>query len=273
MGHENQTKETRAKETLLVVDDDESVRRGLYWTLNSDYRVLEAASREEAVKLLQQESIDLVLSDLHLPPHVEDISEGLAIIQAAREMNPPVQVVVITASNSKRAALEAVKRGAHGFFEKPLDAAEVLHIVNQAVRMRRLELENARLRDELVGATGFGRLIGSSQALEKTLKQARAVADTSATVLIIGENGTGKEMLARAIHEESQRACGPFIGVSCAALPESLIESELFGHEKGAFTSANYSRQGRFELADGGTLFLYEIVELTPSVQVKLLRV
>jgi DNA-binding NtrC family response regulator len=273
MGHENQIKETRIKETLLVVDDDESVRRGLYWTLNSDYRVLESASREEAVKLLQQESIDLVLSDLHLPPHVEDISEGLAIIEAARERNPPVQVVVITASNSKRAALEAVKRGAYGFFEKPLDAAEVLHIVNQAVRMRRLELENARLRDELVGATGFGRLIGSSQALEKTLKQARAVAGTSATVLIIGENGTGKEILARAIHEESQRSRGPFIGVSCAALPESLIESEMFGHEKGAFTSANYSRQGRFELADGGTLFLDEIVELTPSVQVKLLRV
>src|SRR5882762_8508775 len=273
MGHESQTKESRAKETLLVVDDDESVRRGLYWTLTSDYRVLESASREEAVKLLQHESIDLVLSDLHLPPNVEDISEGLAIIEAAREMNPPAQVVVINASNSKRAALEAVKRGAYGSFEKPLDAAEVLHIVNQAVRMRRLELENARLRDELVGAKGFGRLIGLSPALEKTLKQARAVADTSATVLIIGENGTGKEMLARAVHEESQRARGPFIGVSCAALPESLIESELFGHEKGAFTSANYSRQGRFELADGGTLFLDEIVELTPNVQVKLLRV
>jgi DNA-binding NtrC family response regulator len=273
MGQENQTKETSVKETLLVVDDDESVRRGLYWTLNSEYRVLESASRDEAVKLLQQERIDLVLSDLHLPPNVEDISEGLAIIEAAREMSPPVQVVVITASNSKRAALEAVKRGAYGFFEKPLDAAEVLHIVNQAVRMRRLELENARLRDELVGASGFGRLIGSSQSLEKTLKQARAVADTSATVLIIGENGTGKEMLARAIHEESQRARGPFIAVSCAALPESLIESELFGHEKGAFTSAHHARQGRFELADGGTLFLDEIVELTPSVQVKLLRV
>jgi len=273
MGHQSQTNESRVPETLLVVDDDESVRRGLYWTLNSEYRVLESASREEAVNLLQRERIDLVLSDLHLPPHVDDISEGLAIIEAARERNPPVQVVVITASNSKRAALEAVKRGAYGFFEKPLDAAEVLHIVNQAVRMRRLELENARLRDELVGASGFGRLIGSSQALEKTLKQARAVAGTSATVLIVGENGTGKEMLARAIHEESQRARGPFIAVSCAALPESLIESELFGHEKGAFTSAHHARQGRFELADGGTLFLDEIVELTPSVQVKLLRV
>src|SRR4029079_9349790 len=136
-----------------------------------------------------------------------------------------------------------------------------------------LEVENLRLREELLGARGFGRLIGSSPALEKTLKQARAIADTTATVLIVGENGTGKEMLACAIHEESQRAKAPFIAVSCAALPETLIESELFGHEKGAFTSAANSRMGRFELADGGTLFLDEIGDLSATVQVKLLRV
>jgi len=278
MGKENQSsqtqsRETQLKQTILVVDDNEAVRRSLFWTLSSDFRVLESSSREDAVKLLEQEKIDVVVSDLHLPPHLDDISEGLAIIEAARNSRPPVQVVVITGSESKRAGLEAVKRGAYGFFEKPLDAAEVVHIVNQAGRMRRLEVENALLKDELGGARGFGRLIGSSQALEKTLKQARAVADTSATVLLNGENGTGKEMLARAIHEESQRAQGPFIAVSCAALPESLIESELFGHEKGAFTSATHARAGRFELADGGTLFLDEIVELTPNVQVKLLRV
>ena len=273
MGHENQTKETRVKETLLVVDDDESVRRGLYWTLNSDYRVLESTSREEAVKLLQQESIDLVLSDLHLPPHVEDISEGLAIIEAARERNPPVQVVVITASNSKHAALEAVKRGAYGFFEKPLDPGELLHIVNQAARMRQLEIENRRLRDELSRPPGFTHLMGTSQALERVLKQAKSVAATSATVLLTGENGTGKEMLARAIHQESPRTDGPFVAVSCAALPEALIESELFGHEKGAFTSAIQTHKGRFELADGGTLFLDEIGDLSAAVQVKLLRV
>jgi DNA-binding NtrC family response regulator len=264
---------TRRRETVLVVDDDDSVRRGLLWALNTDYLVLESSSRLDAVKQLQREQIDVVISDLHLPPNVDDIDEGLAIIEAARETYPPVQVVVITGSNSKRAALEAVKRGAYGFFEKPVDAAEVLHIVNQAARMRRLEIENTRLRDELLGSRGFGRLIGTSQALEKTLKNARAVADTSATVLIVGENGTGKEMISRAIHEESQRAAAPFIAVSCAALPESLIESELFGHEKGAFTSATGARMGRFELANGGTLFLDEIVELTPSVQVKLLRV
>jgi two-component system nitrogen regulation response regulator NtrX len=270
---EPQSRESKLKETVLVVDDDEAVRRSLFWTLNSDYRVLESASRADAVKLLHQEEIDVVVSDLHLPPHLDDISEGLAIIEAARKCQPPVQVIVITGTESKRAGLEAVKLGAYGFFEKPLDATEVVHIVNQAGRMRKLEVENARLKDELLGARGFGRLIGLSPALEKTLKQARAVADTTATVLINGENGTGKEMLARAIHEQSQRANGPFIAVSCAALPESLIESELFGHEKGAFTSAMHARAGRFELADGGTLFLDEIVELTPNVQVKLLRV
>ncbi|MFN2493135.1 MAG: sigma-54-dependent transcriptional regulator [Pyrinomonadaceae bacterium] len=273
MGKINQLDGNRIKDVVLIVDDDESVRRGLFWTLSSEYRVLECSSRSEALKLLQKEQIDVVVSDLHLPPHVEEITEGLAIIEAARDTRPPVQVVVITGTNSKRAALEAVKRGAYGYFEKPLDADEVLHIINQAARLRRLESENARLREKIVGATGFGRLIGSSQSLEKTLKQAKAVSDTCATVLIVGENGTGKEMLARAIHEESQRAHGPFIAVSCAALPESLIESELFGHEKGAFTSATHARMGRFELADGGTLFLDEIVDLTPNVQVKLLRV
>jgi len=269
----NEPEMSAAKEMILIVDDDESIRRGLVWTLNSDYRVVEASSRQEALKILQHEPVDIVISDLHLPPRLEDISEGLLVVEAARERHPPLQVVVITGTEDKSAAREAVKRGAYGFFEKPLDAAEVLHIVNQAARMRRLEVENARLRDELVGFRGFGRLIGSSASLEKTLKQARAVANTSATVLIIGENGTGKEMLARAIHEESPRANGPFIAVSCAALPETLIESELFGHEKGAFTSATHARMGRFELANGGTLFLDEIVELSHSVQVKLLRV
>ena len=261
------------KGTILVVDDDSAVRRGLYWTLSPDYRVFEAESRSAALDLLEKENIDVVVSDLHLPPHIDDIAEGLGIVQAARGITPPAQVVVITASDARRAALEAVKLGAYGFFQKPLDAAEVLHIVSQAVRMRRLELENARLRDELLSVRGFCDLIGSSESLQKTLKLARAVAATSATTLLIGENGTGKEMLARAIHHESSRASGPFIAVSCAALPESLIESEMFGHEKGAFTSASRSRKGRFELADGGTLFLDEIGELTPAVQVKLLRV
>ena len=267
------TEQTQVKGTVLVVDDDDAVRSGLYWALTSDYQVLQASSRDDATAFINSEEIDVVVSDLHLPPHVEDISEGLALIDVARARDHPLQVVVITGSDSKRAALEAVKHGAYGFFEKPLDSDEVLHIVNQAARMRRLEIENRRLRHELARPPAFAHLLGTSQSLEKTLMQARAVAVTSATVLLTGENGTGKEMLARAIHDESPRASGPFVGVSCAALPETLIESELFGHEKGAFTSATQTRKGRFELADGGTLFLDEISDLSAAVQVKLLRV
>ncbi|HJU92152.1 MAG TPA: sigma-54 dependent transcriptional regulator [Pyrinomonadaceae bacterium] len=261
------------KGIVLVVDDDDAVRSGLYWALTSDYQVLQASSRDEACALINDEEIEVVVSDLHLPPNVDDIHEGLALIDVARAQDPPLQVVVITGSDSKRAALEAVKRGAYGFFEKPLDPAELLHIVNQAARLRQLEIENRRLREELSRPPGFAHLTGTSQALERVLKQAKSVAATSATVLLSGENGTGKEMLARAIHQESPRASGPFVAVSCAALPEALIESELFGHEKGAFTSATQSHKGRFELANGGTLFLDEIGDLSAAVQVKLLRV
>src|ERR1044072_4921496 len=273
MTNANQSDAAPARETVLVVDDEESVRRQLLWALKADYHVLEAASRIEAVRTLHQHHVDVVISDLCLPPQVDDISEGLAIIEAARNCEPPVQGVVITGADAKRAALEVVKRGAYGFFENPLDAAELLHIVNQAARMRLLEIENRRLRSELPRPPGLVHLIGASLALESVLKQARSVASTSATVLLTGENGTGKEMLARAIHEESPRSAGPFVAVSCAALPESLIESELFGHEKGAFTSATQTRKGRFELANGGTLLLDEVGDLTPAVQVKLLRV
>ncbi len=266
--------ETKGKVTVLVVDDDEAIRRQLFWALDEQYHVLEASTREEATALLQHEKVDVVLSDLHLPPNVDDISEGLAIVEAARAERPPVPVIVITGSASRRAGMEAVNRGAYGFFEKPFDAEEVSHIVNQAARLRRLEQDNLRLRSELLcSLKGFAHLVGASRSLERTLKQARAVAPTSATVLLTGENGTGKEMLALAIHEESARADGPFVAVSCAALPEALIESELFGYEKGAFTGALGSKKGRFELADGGTLFLDEIGELSAAVQVKLLRV
>src|ERR1041385_2796661 len=265
--------ETHPRGTVLVVDDDDAVRSGLYWALASDYHVLQAASREQACALINDEESEVVVSDLHLPPHLDDIAEGLALIDLARAQDPPLQVVVITGSDSKRAALEAVRRGAYGFFEKPLDPAELLHIVNQAARMRQLEIENRRLREELSRPPGFTHLMGTRQALERVLKQARSVAATAATVLLTGENGTGKEMLARAIHQESPRTDGPFVAVSCAALPEALIESELFGHEKGAFTNATQSHKGRFELADGGTLFLDEIGDLSAAVQVKLLRV
>src|SRR5436190_19388432 len=166
------------KGTVLVVDDDDAVRSGLYWALNSDYQVLQASSRDEACAFIHDEAIEVVVSDLHLPPHIDDIGEGLALIDVARSQDPPLQVVVITGSDSKRAALEAVRRGAYGFFEKPLDPAELLHIVNQAARMRLLEIENRRLREELSRPPGFIHLLGASSALEKVLKQARSVAAT-----------------------------------------------------------------------------------------------
>jgi DNA-binding NtrC family response regulator len=270
---EDTPEHTQEKATVLVVDDDQVLRRQLFWALDAEHHVLEADSRASAIAQLQSGRVQVVLSDLHLPPDLDGISEGLAIIEAARAARPSIPVVVITGSNSRQTALEAIRCGAYGFFEKPFNEDEVTHIVRQAARVRHLEEENLRLRASLGTFRGFGRLLGSSPALERIMKQARAVADTSATVLLTGENGTGKEMLALAIHEESPRVEQPFIAVSCAALPESLIESELFGHEKGAFTGAMQARKGRFELADGGTLFLDEIGELNQAMQVKLLRV
>src|SRR5215212_6803321 len=266
------TEQAEQKTTVLVVDDDRLLRRQLYWALAARHRVLEAETRAEAVDILRRERVDVVISDLHLPPDLDGIKEGLAIVEAARGERPAVPAVVITGSDNKQAALEAVRRGAYGFFQKPFDEAEVSHIVTQAARLRRLEAEVLRLRSELQLFSGFGRFVGTSAALESVLKQARAVADTNATVLITGENGTGKEVLARAVHEESTRRDGPFVAVSCAALPEQLIESELFGHVKGAYTDAKNDRAGRFVVADGGTLFLDEIGELSQAVQVKLLR-
>jgi DNA-binding NtrC family response regulator len=261
------------KQTILIVDDHDAVRKQLYWALEDNYHVLEAASSTEALQILEKAGITVVLSDLHLPPILSDISGGLSVLEAARKYTPPIPVIVVTGSEDRRTALEVVQRGAYGLFQKPFDADEVGIIVGQAAQHYLLESENTRLRTELQRASGWQEIVGESARLRRIFEQARAVADTNATVLITGESGTGKEVLARAIHRASPRLEKPFIACAIAALPENLIEDELFGHEKGAFTGATARRQGRFELADGGTLFLDEIGELTPSMQVKLLRV
>src|SRR6266542_1650109 len=262
-----------SKQTVLVVDDHEAVRKQLFWALEEKYRVLQADSRRQALQLLEAEPIDVVLCDLRMPPVESDISEGLAILEAARKLNPLLPVIVITGDEDRETALKVVQRGAYDLFHKPFKIDEVEIIVRRAANHYSLEQDNLNLRKELGKAGWQGGIVGSSPSLRRVTDQARSVAVTSATVLITGESGTGKEMLAQFIHNISPRARAPFVACNIAALPESLVESELFGHEKGAFTGANTRRQGRFELADSGTLFLDEIGELSPGMQVKLLRV
>ncbi|MBL8191381.1 MAG: sigma-54-dependent Fis family transcriptional regulator [Acidobacteria bacterium] len=262
------------KQTVLVVDDHESIRKQLYWALEENYRVLQASSRAEALALVEKEPIDVVLSDLRMPPSEQDISEGLGILEFVRKFNPVLPVIIITGDEDRETALQVVHRGAYDLFYKPFKVDEVEIIVRRAAQHFRLENENLKLRDELRSSAGWQEgIVGSSPALRRVIDQARAVAETSATVLITGESGTGKEMMARFIHNISPRARAPFIACNIAALPETLVESELFGHEKGAFTGAAVRRQGRFELADTGTMFLDEIGEMSPAIQVKMLRV
>lgn len=262
------------KQTVLVVDDHEAVRKQLYWALEENYRVLQASSRAQALALIEKEPIDVVLSDLRMPPAEHDITEGLAILEAVRKFNSLLPVIVITGDEDRETALKVVQRGAYDLFYKPFNVDEVEIIVRRAAQHYLLETDNLKLRNELRRSGGWQEgIVGSSPSLRRVMDQARAVAETNATVLVTGESGTGKEMMARFIHNISPRARAPFIACNIAALPETLVESELFGHEKGAFTGATNRRQGRFELADTGTLFLDEIGELTPAMQVKLLRV
>ncbi|MBI1759812.1 MAG: sigma-54-dependent Fis family transcriptional regulator [Acidobacteria bacterium] len=259
------------KQTILVIDDQQAIRNQLYWALEENYNVLQASSRTQAIQILERELVDVVLTDLHMPPNDQDISEGLGVLEAARRLNPALPVIVISGDDEHETAIKVViQKGAYDFFQKPFNVEQVEYIVRRAANFYRLYQDNIALRSE---DRSKHDVVGSSPALTRILDQAHAVSDTSATVLITGESGTGKEVLARFIHNTSPRATKPFIACNIAALPESLIESELFGHEKGAYTGAQTRRQGRFELADGGTLFLDEIGELTPAMQVKLLRV
>ena len=230
-------------------------------------------SRNQALSMLETEPIDVVLCDLRMPPVESDITEGLAMVEFALKRCSSLPVIVIAGDEDRETAIKVVQRGAYDLFHKPFNIDEVEIIVRRAANHYSLEQDNLSLRNQLGKAGGRKALSAQALALRRIIDQARAVAETSATVLITGESGTGKEMLSRFIHNISPRARAPFIACNIAALPESLVESELFGHEKGAFTGANTRRQGRFELADSGTLFLDEIGEMTPAMQVKLLRV
>lgn len=257
---------------MLVIDDEEPFRRGLYWSFKDEFQIFEADSRAAALEIVQREEIDVVLCDLHLPPNEKEITEGLAIIETLHQETPHLSIIVLTGTSNPKSALEAIKQGAYGYLEKGFDTNDILPLIRQAARISRLEKELFSLRLENRREKSFGSLIGTNKTLENVLTQARIVAATDATVLITGESGTGKGLLARTMHEESPRRNGQFVSISCGALPETLIESELFGYEKGAFTGALHQKKGRIEFAEGGTLFLDEISELSPGVQVKLLN-
>jgi DNA-binding NtrC family response regulator len=254
--------------TVLVVDDEPSNLSSIEKIFQKDgMRVLTAPSARAALDLLRAHRVDVVLTDLMMPA-----VSGLELLRAIRQAAPDVEVVLMTAYGTVETAVQAMREGAYDFVEKPLKRMTIVKTVRKAAERRTLTLENRQLKQELSVLTGR-EIVGTSPALRRVLDIVLQAAPSSATVLVLGESGTGKELLARYIHQHSSRAAAPFVAVNCSAIPETILEAELFGHERGAFTGAHARRDGRFARADGGTLFLDEIGELSPSVQVKLLRV
>jgi DNA-binding NtrC family response regulator len=254
--------------TILIVDDEKHTRDGLRRLLENDYDVYVAGDVGGAVNVLEREQIDLLLTDLRLGGE-----DGMKLIDRALKMPRAPICIMMTAYGSIDVAVEAMKRGAYDFVTKPLNLDKVEMLIARAVRARKLEQENRALREQVDERYGLENISGDSPALHEVLDTIRQVAPSSANVLIEGESGTGKELAAHAIHNLSRRNKAKFVIVHCAALSPTLLESELFGHEKGAFTGAHERRIGRFEQASGGTIFLDEVAEIAPSTQVKLLRV
>jgi two-component system NtrC family response regulator len=240
------------------------------WALTSDYTVVEAEDRRSAVAAVKREAPPLVVLDLGLPPAVDASTEGLAILQEVLQLNPSTKVVVVTGNTDRANALAAIAGGAYDFLEKPVQLDLLKTLLQRAWHVASLEQENRALREDISG--GFEELIGASPAMQVVYDKIRRVAGSSVPVLIQGETGTGKELVARAIHRQSPRQAGPFVAINCGAIPETLIESELFGHEKGSFTGAHKLQKGKVEFAHQGTLFLDEIGDLAMPMQVKLLR-
>jgi len=255
--------------TILVVDDEPELSRALSKLLGRHgYQVMTAGNGEEALVLLRRQDIQLVLTDLQMPK-----MGGLDLLKAGQVISPQTEFVIISGHGTIETAVDAMRSGAYDFIEKPFSTSTTLKVVRKAVEKQMLRAENRQLRRELAEMQGLNAIIGKSEPMRVATDTARQVAGSSATILLTGESGTGKEVFAAAIHNWSDRAKRPMIRVSCAALPEALLEAELFGYEKGAFTGAVARRQGRFEAAHRGTLFLDEVGEMTPTTQVKLLRV
>lgn len=256
---------------LLVVDDDEDIRSQMKWALSRDYEVLLAEDRTSAESTFRQSRPCVVLLDLGLPPHPGSTQEGMTTLATLTEIDPLTKIIVITGQSDKEHALRAIGEGAYDFLCKPVDMGELKIILKRAVHVGLLEREYREIQRQ-IGADAFEGMLGTSPEMQKVFTIIRKVAASDASVLILGDSGTGKEMAARAIHQRSPRKSGPFIAINCGAIPENLLESELFGHEKGAFTGAHAQRPGLIETADKGTLFLDEVGELPLGLQVKLLR-
>jgi two-component system NtrC family response regulator len=256
---------------LLIVDDQEDIRTQMRWALAEDYDVSLAEDRTAALALFDGKSPWVVLLDLGLPPHPNDTTEGFQALGEILSRDPGAKIIVITGQGERDIAIKAIGEGAYDFLCKPIDTAEIKIILKRAFYVAGLERQ-ARERSGEVGDEGFEGMLGTSPQMQQVFTAIRKVATTDAPVLLLGESGTGKEMVALAIHRRSARKEGPFVAINCSAIPETLLESELFGHEKGAFTGAHVQRKGRFEMASGGTLFLDEIGELPTALQVKLLR-
>lgn len=260
-----------SKSKLLIVDDDTSIRTQLKWALAEEYAVFLAEDGAEALLHFKKEHPPLVALDLGLPPAPREATEGLRVLGKILEIAPETKVIIISGNMDKTNAVKAIASGAYDFFSKPVELSELQIILKRALQLYELERENKLLQKRLAEEP-FSEMMGQSEAILDIFTTIRKVATTDAPVLILGESGTGKELISRAIHQESQRRKKPFIVINCGAIPGELLESELFGHEKGAFTGANALKKGKFEFADGGTLFLDEIGDMPLLLQVKLLR-
>ncbi|MDD2305715.1 MAG: sigma-54 dependent transcriptional regulator [Prolixibacteraceae bacterium] len=257
------------KISILIVDDEESVRDSLYnWFLEDGFRVECAENAKRALTILESDQFDIILADIKMPG-----MDGLEMLRRIKSIKPDSIVIVMTAFATVDTAVKALKDGAYDYVTKPFDPDDLTHLIRNATKQIALVEENETLKQKVTSLENVEDLIGKSEAMKNVLKQVESVAQTNSSVIITGESGTGKELIARAIHANSPRKFFPFVSVHCGALTESLLESELFGHEKGAFTGAMYNRKGRFEMADSGSIFLDEIATISTKMQVELLRV
>lgn len=256
-------------ETILIIEDKESMAQMLKETLETaGYHPLIARDGMEGIKRIKENRIDIVLTDLKLPK-----KDGMDVLRAAKEENPMLPVILMTAYGSVDLAVKAIKEGAFDFITKPFDTDHLLHLIRKAMENQRLMAENILLKEEFSSVIGMPKIVGKSEKSQEVAKKIQKVSQAKTTVLLLGESGTGKELFARAIHYLGPRKGYPFVPINCAAIPKELLESELFGHEKGAFTGAEARKLGKFELADKGTIFLDEIGEMAPSLQAKIMRI